>query len=64
MEAASFTIDQVQEKLGSGDDLRSLSRSSLARRPLLDMVRLPGGEFTMGSSEHYPEEAPARRVVG
>ena len=26
------------------------------------MVRLPGGEFTMGSSEHYPEEAPARRV--
>jgi sulfatase modifying factor 1 len=26
------------------------------------MVRIPGGEFTMGSDEHYPEEAPAHRV--
>jgi formylglycine-generating enzyme required for sulfatase activity len=26
------------------------------------MVRIPGGEFTMGSDEHYPEEGPARRV--
>ncbi len=26
------------------------------------MVRIPGGEFGMGSDEHYPEEAPARRV--
>jgi sulfatase modifying factor 1 len=26
------------------------------------MVRIPGGEFTMGSNEHYPEEAPAHRV--
>ena len=26
------------------------------------MVRIPDGEFTMGSNEHYPEEAPAHRV--
>jgi formylglycine-generating enzyme len=26
------------------------------------MVTVPGGEFTMGSDAHYPEEAPARRV--
>jgi formylglycine-generating enzyme len=26
------------------------------------MVPIPGGEFTMGSDEHYPEEAPAQRV--
>jgi formylglycine-generating enzyme required for sulfatase activity len=27
------------------------------------MVRIPGGEFTIGSDEHYPEEAPAHRVA-
>ncbi|HEU5301342.1 MAG TPA: formylglycine-generating enzyme family protein [Acidimicrobiia bacterium] len=27
------------------------------------MVRLPGGSFVMGSDVHYPEEAPARRVL-
>ena len=26
------------------------------------LVRLGGGEFTIGSDEHYPEEAPAHRV--
>jgi formylglycine-generating enzyme len=26
------------------------------------MVRIPGGEFMMGSDEHYAEEAPAHRV--
>lgn len=26
------------------------------------MIALPGGEFWMGSDDHYPEEAPARRV--
>lgn len=26
------------------------------------MVRVPGGEFLMGSDSHYPEEAPAHRV--
>src|SRR3954466_15055227 len=26
------------------------------------MVWIPGGEFTMGSDRHYPEEAPTRQV--
>ena len=26
------------------------------------MSRIPGGAFTMGSNDHYPEEAPAHRV--
>ena len=27
-----------------------------------DMALIPGGQFTMGSDRHYPEEAPAHRV--
>jgi formylglycine-generating enzyme len=30
--------------------------------PAPDMVRIPGGEFTMGSDRHYAEEAPAHHV--
>jgi sulfatase modifying factor 1 len=30
--------------------------------PAAGMVRIPRCEFTMGSNEHYPEEAPAHRV--
>lgn len=30
--------------------------------PDLDMVWIPGGEFLMGSDDHYPEEAPAHRA--
>lgn len=29
---------------------------------MTDMVWVQGGEFTMGSDRHYPEEAPAHRV--
>ena len=28
-----------------------------------DMVWLPGGDFTMGSDSHYPEEGPSQRVT-
>jgi formylglycine-generating enzyme required for sulfatase activity len=31
--------------------------------PFKDMVWIPGGSFTMGSNDHYPEEAPARRAA-
>jgi len=31
--------------------------------PAKDMVFIAGGEFTMGSDRHYPEEAPAHRVA-
>jgi formylglycine-generating enzyme len=28
-----------------------------------DMVRIPGGTFSMGSNDHYPEEAPVHLVT-
>jgi sulfatase modifying factor 1 len=31
--------------------------------PYKDMVWVPGGTFLMGSDQHYPEEAPARRAT-
>jgi formylglycine-generating enzyme required for sulfatase activity len=33
------------------------------RRVVSEMVRIPGGEFVMGSEDFYPEEAPRRRVT-
>jgi len=33
------------------------------RPPARDMAWIPGGSFSMGSNDHYPEEAPAHRVV-
>lgn len=38
-------------------------RQQRDRGPGDDMVRVPGGELLMGSDHHYPEEAPAHRVV-
>jgi sulfatase modifying factor 1 len=37
--------------------------TSPARSPDDDMVWVAGGVFTMGSDDHYPEEAPAHRVA-
>jgi formylglycine-generating enzyme len=31
--------------------------------PAPNMLRIPGGVFLMGSDHHYPEEAPAHRVM-
>lgn len=42
------------------EHVRSVSRHS---PPFPNMVRIPGGEFLMGSDHHYPEEAPTHRVV-
>jgi sulfatase modifying factor 1 len=41
----------------AGGATASLGAASATR-----FVRLAGGEFTMGSDAHYPEEAPAHRV--
>lgn len=42
-----------------------ISQTSSASRkpPAKDMVWIPGGTFTMGSNDHYPEEAPAHQVT-
>jgi formylglycine-generating enzyme required for sulfatase activity len=40
--------------------MKSHGRTDDAPHP--GMVWIPGGEFTMGSDDHYPEEAPAHRV--
>ncbi|TRC86959.1 formylglycine-generating enzyme family protein, partial [Mesorhizobium sp. WSM4310] len=42
------------------EHVRSVPRHS---PPFPNMVRIPGGEFLMGSDHHYPEEAPTHRVV-
>ncbi|MCU1311018.1 MAG: putative sulfatase-modifying factor [Candidatus Angelobacter sp.] len=36
---------------------------SLDNSPFPGMVWIPGGTFTMGSNNHYPEEAPTHRVT-
>jgi formylglycine-generating enzyme required for sulfatase activity len=37
--------------------------ASSQNAPGRNMIRIPGGEFLMGSDHHYPEEAPAHRVA-
>ncbi len=39
-----------------------LKKIAAAGTPPSNMVRIPGGTFTMGSNVHYPEEAPAHKV--
>ena len=42
---------------------RRIRRAGIPKaQPNREMVFIPGGEFTMGSDRHYPEEAPAHRV--
>lgn len=49
--------------------ITSVRRDSLRAKesphtpPAPDMVWIPGGEFTIGSDTHYPEERPAHRVT-
>jgi formylglycine-generating enzyme len=43
------------------DSKRSDAQSEDPR--IVDMVRIPGGTFRMGSNDHYPEEAPVHRVT-
>ena len=42
-----------------------MTEGSAVREGLTEMLSLPGGPFTMGSEDFYPEEGPAhRRTVG
>jgi len=44
--------------------LNAVAVRARAKRPLREaMVWIPGGRFTMGSDDHYPEERPPRAVV-
>jgi formylglycine-generating enzyme len=36
---------------------------ALRARPKTEMIFIPGGDFAMGSDDHYPEEKPAHRVA-
>lgn len=46
----------------SGPLSRAAFKPEYRPPPDKDMVRIPAGEFLMGSNTHYPEEAPARRM--
>ena len=65
--AASFSIDQAVEKLQSflaGGRLTARHGRRGPQALTSGLVWIDGGEFLMGSDEHYPEEAPAHRVRG
>ncbi len=47
---------------GAQPDAASVDEPDQNRPSASDMIRIPGGEFLMGSDRHYPEEAPAHRV--
>jgi formylglycine-generating enzyme required for sulfatase activity len=50
--------------LGAAVARRRSAESYIAReKASRDMVWVRGGEFTMGSDHHYPEEAPAHKVT-
>ena len=44
-------------------ELADADDRGLAGAPPVNMVRIAGGAFLMGSDRHYPEEAPAHRVA-
>jgi formylglycine-generating enzyme required for sulfatase activity len=44
-------------------EYRHVAATLTTGAPARNMVRVPGGEFLMGSGAFYPEEAPVRRVA-
>ncbi len=48
----------MSEKIGE-----KISGNKGAEPPFKDMVWIPGGTYTMGSDNHYEEEAPAHKVT-
>ncbi|TGZ38125.1 hypothetical protein EN805_33670, partial [bacterium M00.F.Ca.ET.162.01.1.1] len=56
-------MDDVATAVPPGGDLESVRSVPGRSPPFPNMVWVPGGEFLMGSNSHYPEEAPAHRVM-
>jgi formylglycine-generating enzyme len=54
---------EVAITYGESNAIVTPKPKSPGRPPDKDMVWIPGGTFTMGSNDHYPEEAPTRRVT-
>lgn len=52
----------MDTQLQTATKTKSAQAASSAQR-LRNMALIPGGKFLMGSNDHYPEEAPAHKVV-
>ena len=52
----------ANEAVNSGVDDGTAARAGRYLKPLLEMIEVPGGPFTMGSEAGRPREAPAHEV--
>ena len=63
---AATGAGELQRREGHGEAQggcrERVSRTARSRTRVAPRVSLPGGVFTMGSDDHYPEEAPTHRV--
>lgn len=56
-------MDTEPDQTRSRDESRDSSAAAPADPPHPNVRWIPGGTFTMGSDDHYPEEAPAHEVT-
>src|SRR5262245_13166588 len=63
MAACRAVSDAGSMRAPSGERRSTEGAGPPGRPPAKDMVWVPGGEFSMGSADFYPEERPVRRVA-